>query len=114
MVDSRQFAADWIAAWNSRDLEEILGHYAEDVVFHSPYAQRLTGDGRVAGKAALRSYWRVGLAAHPDLRFMLEQVLVGHEALTLIYRNQHQMRVAETFAFNADGKVAQSFACYAG
>lgn len=114
MVHTHQFAADWIAAWNSRDLEDILSHYADDVVFFSPYAKRLTGQGRVEGKAALRAYWRVGLAANRDLRFSLEQVLEGHEALTVIYRNQHGMRVAETFAFDAAGKVAQSFACYAG
>lgn len=112
MVDAQSFAQDWIAAWNSRDLEEILSHYSEDVVFHSPYAAKVTGDGLVTGKAALRSYWRVGLAANPDLRFTREAILGGQEALTIVYRNQRGVQVAETFAFNAEGKVRESFACY--
>jgi ketosteroid isomerase-like protein len=33
---AERFAADWIAAWNSHDLDVILSHYADDVVFHSP------------------------------------------------------------------------------
>ena len=27
------FAAEWIAAWNSHDLESILSHYVEDFEF---------------------------------------------------------------------------------
>ena len=39
MIDqawAERFADEWIAAWNSYDLNAILSHYAEDVVFHSP------------------------------------------------------------------------------
>ena len=44
------FAHEWIAAWNSRDLDRILVHYAPDVVLTSPVAQRiLHGDGNVRG-----------------------------------------------------------------
>jgi ketosteroid isomerase-like protein len=43
------FAHEWIGAWNSRDLERILAHYADDVVFRSPMAAKvLPGTGRVA------------------------------------------------------------------
>ena len=27
------FAAEWIAAWNAHDLDRILAHYAEGIVF---------------------------------------------------------------------------------
>ena len=30
------FAADWIDAWNSHDLERILGHYSDDFEMCSP------------------------------------------------------------------------------
>lgn len=39
MIDSnraQEFAAEWIAAWNSHDLERILSHYAEDFEMASP------------------------------------------------------------------------------
>ena len=56
MHDHDAFAAEWLAAWNAHDLERILSHYAEGVTFLSPVAARMTGNGRVEGKAALRAY----------------------------------------------------------
>jgi ketosteroid isomerase-like protein len=109
---ARAFAQEWIAAWNAHDLDRILAHYADDVVFLSPVAQRRVGDGRVVGVAALRAYWSAALQAAPDLRFVFDRVLVGHDALTIMYRNHRGQRAAETCEFGADGKVARSCACY--
>jgi len=38
-----RFAAEWLQAWNERDLERILGHYADSIEFTSPFAQALLG-----------------------------------------------------------------------
>ena len=111
-VDPQSFTDDWIAAWNARDLEAILSHYADDVVFLSPYAEQVTGTGRVEGIAALRKYWRRGLDANPDLHFTFDAVLAGYDCLTVLYRNHRQQAVAETVEFDATGKVVRSFACY--
>src|SRR5215475_13514130 len=62
--------------------------------------------------SALRSYWGQALAARPDLKFELLDVLVGHECLTVLYRNHRGQHAAETFEFGADGKIVRSFACY--
>ena len=32
-----QFAEEWVAVWNSRDLDRILAHYADDFEMASPY-----------------------------------------------------------------------------
>ena len=104
MHDARAFAEDWIAAWNAHDLDRILAHYAPDVTFLSPLAQKRVGNGRVEGLAALRSYWSGALAAQP--------VLTGHACLTVLYRNHRGQSAAETFEFRSDGKVVRSFACY--
>ena len=53
---AEDFAAHWIGAWNSHDIEAILSHYGDDVVFLSPVAAQRTGNGRVIGREALRSY----------------------------------------------------------
>lgn len=106
------FAAHWIDAWNRHDLEAILSHYAEDVVFLSPVAHRRLGDGRVVGIEALRHYWGLGLASQPDLRFELTSVQVGHRCLTLQYRNHRGQSVAETLEFDDAGKVVRGYACY--
>ena len=37
---ARTLATEWVAAWNSHDLERILAHYAHDVVFSSPLPDR--------------------------------------------------------------------------
>ena len=110
--DAKHFADQWIAAWNARDLEAILSHYADGIVFLSPIAQRRLGNGRVEGIDALRAYWALALASIPDLRFTLETVLEGHNCLTILYRNQMGTQVAETVEFGANGKVVRSSACY--
>lgn len=113
MHDPDAFAAAWIDAWNAHDLDRILAHYAEDIVFLSPVAARVTGSARVEGKAALGAYWGTAFARASDLKFALERVYAGDGALTIAYRNQTGRFVAETFAFGADGKVVFAAACYA-
>lgn len=110
--DADAFARTWLDAWNAHELDAILAHYAEDVVFLSPVAARALGDGRVVGKESLRAYWRDRLAAQPGLRFELRAVLVGHSCLTVLYRNHREQDVAETFEVGADGLVIRAFACY--
>ncbi|MDE2363355.1 MAG: nuclear transport factor 2 family protein [Hyphomicrobiales bacterium] len=111
--DPQTFAAEWIEAWNSRNLDRILTHYAPEIVFLSPGAQKLRGDGRVVGIDALRDYWRAALAINTDLKFELVGVLEGFEGLTVLYRNHRGQAVAETVEFDRAGKVVRSCACYA-
>jgi hypothetical protein len=106
------FAEQWIDAWNNHDIDAILSHYVDDVVFLSPVAAQRVGNGRVSGREALRSYWCAGLAAQPQLRFELDKVLIGFETVTICYRNHIKQSVAETFEFNESGKVVRAYACY--
>lgn len=109
------FARSWITHWNARDLDAILGHYSEDIVFHSPRIAPVMGDGRasVSGKPALRDYWQRALDAAPDLHFEPELVFTGSDALTILYRNQRGQRVTETFILSASGEVVLAIAAYA-
>lgn len=109
------FAADWIALWNSRDLDAILAHYADEIVFHSPRIAAVVGEpiDFVSGKAALARYWGKALAHAKDLRFELDRVYVGGDSLTIGYRNQRGQHVVETFVFNTHGLVVESIATYA-
>src|SRR4051795_13049832 len=38
MPDPHAFADEWIAAWNARDLDRVLSHYAADAVVTTPFA----------------------------------------------------------------------------
>jgi hypothetical protein len=101
------FAADWIAAWNRHDLDAILAHYADDVVFTSPFAVRLTGDGTVRGRDALRAYFATALTKFPDLQFRLRHALAGVKSLVLVYDSVEDLLAAEAFEFDAVGKVTR-------
>lgn len=105
--EAKTLAEQWVAAWNSHDLEAILGHYDESVELISPVAAQLLGraDGKVSGKANLRAYFQRGLEAYPGLRFELEDVLAGVNSVVLYYKNQKGTRTAEYMELAANGKV---------
>jgi hypothetical protein len=114
--DAATFARDWIAAWNSHDLNAILSHYADYVVLTSPVAARLLNDptGTVRGKATLRNYFQRGLEAYPNLRFDLLDVMSGLSSVVLVYINQKGTKTAEFMEFDGSGKVARVVANYSG
>lgn len=113
-TDAKDFALQWIEAWNARDLEALLSHYADDVVLVSPAAAKIldTPSGRVEGKAALRSYFQRGLDAYPNLRFELLDVLCGLSSVVLYFNNQKGTRTAEFMEVGANGKIARVVANY--
>lgn len=105
-----QFAEEWVAVWNSRDLDRILAHYADDFEMASPYIAAITGEpsGVLKGKAAVAAYWAKALARLPTLRFELYSIL----SVVIYYKGVSGM-VAELFSFNPSGKVSRSSAHYA-
>ena len=111
---AERFAAEWIRAWNSRNLERILSHYADDFVFSSPIIAVVVGEpsGTLKGKQAVGAYWTKALAQVPDLNFELVSTLVGIDSITLYYKGVRGM-AAEVFFFDHNGKVIKSCAHYA-
>lgn len=114
--DALDFANEWIAAWNSHDLDAILVHYEEGVVLTSPVAAARLPDasGIVRGKAALRAYFEIGLRAFPELHFALRDVLIGMTSVVLYYVNHRGTLSAEFMEFGSSGKVSRVVAHYAG
>jgi hypothetical protein len=111
---AEKFAVDWVGAWNSHDLDRILSHFAEDVVWSSPLVAGFTGDqsGTLHGKAALRAYYGEGLRRIPDLRFEVLSVQVGVAVLVINYRNQVGGEVSEVLMIR-DGLVVEGHGTYA-
>lgn len=107
------FGESWIRAWNARDIEAVLAHYADDIVFTSPTALRVVPEsgGVIEGKAALRSYWTVALGRNPDLHFTLVEVYAGIDTVALHYRNQRGALVDEVLTFR-DGLIAVGHAMH--
>ena len=114
-AQAQEFADAWVSAWNAHDVEQVLAHFADDVVFTSPAAAQLVAgsDGVLRGKAALRDYWAEGLRRIPDLHFTVLEVYAGVSALVINYRNQRDARVSEVLIF--DGPlVTQGHGTYLG
>jgi hypothetical protein len=118
MIDksfAEHFAAEWIAAWNSRNLDRVLAHYTDDFEFSSPFIVRVVGEPSctLRGKQAVGAYWAKALAGLPNLVLTLDAVLWGVNTIVLHYHRNDGRVASEWFQFGADGKVNRSSAQYA-
>ena len=111
---AQRFAKEWVAAWNSHDLDRILAHYDDDFEMSSPIIITLGGEpsGRLRGKKAVGAYWAKALQSIPDLRFEMLAALAGVDSVTVYYRG-HRGLSAEVLHFGPSGKVSKAFAHYA-
>ena len=107
-----EYAARWAAAWNRKDLQEILSHFADDVVFSSPKALDTMGVPTVRGKAELREYWQRALARIETIDFSVVRVIWDGRSreMAIIYDrfvNGRRDRAAEVLRFG-EGDVVIS------
>ena len=109
-----EFARQWVAAWNSHDLDAIMSHYDADVVLTSPVAAKILEDpsGTVEGSAALRNYFKRGLEVYPNLHFELTDVMFGLSSIVVCYKNQNGTKTAEFMEFGKNGKIVRVVANY--
>ena len=111
---AQAFAQQWVADWNAHDIEALLAHFTDDVVFTSPVAVRLLGgDGVIRGKQALREYWTEGIRMIPDLRFEVLGVYAGISTVVIHYRSQAGGLVCEVLTFDG-GLVREGHGTYLG
>lgn len=108
------FARRWVEAWNDRDVEAVLGHFADDVVFTSPLAGRVVpgSAGVLRGKEALREYWTEALRLGPQLHFDLVGVYSGVSTLVIRFRTQDGTDRCEVLTFSG-GLVQSGHGTYA-
>lgn len=108
-------AQNWVDAWNKRDLDAVMTHYADDVSVCSPLVKRPLNksDGWLHGKSALRDYFAVGMG-NPDLQFTLKSVHVGVQSMSMVYARENGIQVVDTLELNADGLTTRMVACYSG
>lgn len=116
-ADAQRHARRWIAAWNARDLEAVLGFFAADAVFVSPKAERFTGQARVEGKAALRAYWTTALEKITALEFAFEAADwdAATSTLLVVYGaglNGKHTRACERWVVDAAGQITYGEAYY--
>jgi hypothetical protein len=68
-MDVADFNARWLAAWTAKDVERLVGFYAEDCVYKDPQTT-----GGLQGRAALRGYLEGLFAATPAMTYTPDEV----------------------------------------
>jgi SnoaL-like domain len=111
---ANELAAEWVAAWNSGDLERIFSHYVEDFEMRSPLivVRGFSPSGALKGKAAIRPYWTAGLAATPPIRFELLGTFAGVNTVVIHYRSVGRKLVTEILELDDERRIIRGSACY--
>ena len=79
-AELRGFYAEYVAAWNRRDMERYYSLYSENLVFQD-------GIEVLHGVDAIRERYESDLAAFPDLTIECKRLLVDEEMQTLAAEN---------------------------
>lgn len=112
-TEADAFVASWIAAWNAHDVDQIVGHYREDVVYESPFVAQLAGQPALEGKDAVRAYVASALERFPDLHFDPPSVVgVGAASLSMVYRSVNDLTAVETLVLDDDRHVTRALCHY--
>ena len=111
------FAESWIAAWNRRDVDAVLAHYAEAAQFVSPVASNVVGRPILRDKKELERYWRTALARISSLEFRLDHAAWDERRreLNVVYEanlNGERKRACEIMQFDASGRQIRGEALY--
>jgi hypothetical protein len=114
LASARAFAAVWIAAWNSGDLERVFALYVDDFEMRSPLiAERgFSAAGVLRGKAAVRAYWGPGLAASPPLHFELLDAYGGVNTVAIHYKSVGRKHVIEVVELDDERRIVRGSACH--
>lgn len=113
-IDARAFAKEWIATWNSHDMEAILAHYTDDFEITTPMIKIALGQntGTLIGKTAIRRYWEAALKKLPDLHFELIDAALGVDSVVIYYKSVLNRLAIEVMFFDDDGRVNKVVAHY--
>jgi hypothetical protein len=114
-MDGSGFGQAWIDAWNRRDIDTLVGYFADDARIAAHYSGCLT----LPGKEMLRSHWCALARSAQTLRCTLKDALwnVDERALTLFYcqtLDEVAMPARETLRFGPDGLIRRGEVLYGG
>jgi ketosteroid isomerase-like protein len=99
--DNTTIAIKWFAAFNARDLEQLLSLYHDDAQHYSPKLKirQPETNGLVTGKAALRAWWQDSFDRLPTLQYEPTSFTANNERVFMEYirhvDGDPDMRVAE-------------------
>jgi ketosteroid isomerase-like protein len=114
--DLRSMVEDWIEAWNCKDLDRIMLHYASSIVFEANTVVRRWNrpDGVLRGADELREHFRMGLEKAPTLHFELEEVFTAPSGYAALYRRDNGNRVLDVVELDSSSLAVAVKAFYLG
>ncbi len=111
----------WIHAWNRRDLNKILSHYTDELIFISPKISLFLPENKekiIRTKKDLSIYFANAFQKLPTMQLEMVDVIfdpVGRTAV-LDYWNHltptHSVRVMERMRYSREGKIDNVMVCY--
>lgn len=110
---TEQIAHDWVTAFNARELDKLVGLYAEDAQHFSPKLKihKPETNGLVTGHAALYEWWQGAYDRLPSLYYKLQTVTANDSRVFIEYirevEGEEDMAVAEVFEVE-NGKIVFS------
>lgn len=115
--EANEFALNWIRAWNRKDVNAVLEHYAEDARFVSPKAANFVGNPIVKGKEALSRYWQLAAKKIEKIEFTLDHIVWDSAANELVIFYEANLngvcsRACEAMKFDSSGKQVSGEAMY--
>ena len=114
-TDYKAFAERWISEWNRKDVEAMLSHFSEHVIFTSPRAKAILGSRRVEGKSRLREYWTRAIGQIQTIRFILDYVISEEKRMAIVYVAEidgRRVRSVEFLVFGDDGLIREGEAMH--
>jgi hypothetical protein len=105
-LNIKTLALDWIAAWNKRDIDKIMYHYADNVIFYSPTVIKRwnSPEGKIEGKSKLKEHFLKGFELVPNLHFEYLDLLYGIDGMTIIYKRESGVLAADVVTLNDENK----------
>jgi ketosteroid isomerase-like protein len=106
-------AKEWFESFNTHDLERLLSLYHDDAIHYSPKLKirKPETNGQVAGKHALREWWKDAFDRLPTLQYKYTTLTADESRVFMEYirmvENEENMLVAEVLEVK-DGRIAAS------
>ncbi|MFP9097894.1 nuclear transport factor 2 family protein [Flavobacterium sp. RHBU_24] len=110
---TRRIALEWMDAFNAKDLNRLVGLYAEDATHFSPKlkAAQPETNGLITGHAALGDWWQGAYNRLPTLFYKMQTITADADRVFIEYirevEGEEDMAVAEAYDIK-DGKIVFS------
>jgi hypothetical protein len=115
--EAEKFAQEWIQCFNRREIQKVLGHFADACTFTSPRAPAFAGKATLDSRDELSAYWTAAVESTRSLHFTLDRVVndPSSDTLVILYIAQidnQRNRAAEIYRFDQSGRIIHGEAMY--